>query len=136
MPTYKDMEKETVLKAIKGSRGIISTIAKKLHCHSETARNLCNKWDETQEALKDEVNFILDAAECVVQDDIILNKNVATAKWLLEIKGKERGYDISQTLKVDNGEPLNIKFEAFTKEKLQNAGNIEIGGLNEEEGSQ
>ena len=130
MPSYAKIEKETVLKAIKSSQGLYSVIAKRIGCVPKTAENLCNRWQETRDAVEEETEFILDMAESVVFRDIS-SGSVATAKWYLLLKGKKRGYDAAATLKLDNGEPLNIKFEGLTKSQVEDASNIEIGGADE-----
>ncbi|GAG00401.1 unnamed protein product, partial [marine sediment metagenome] len=42
-----------VLKAIKGSGAIITTVARKLNCEWHTAKNLCNTWESTKQAMLD-----------------------------------------------------------------------------------
>lgn len=130
MANYNNASKESVLEAIKNSQAVMSTIAKRLGCAWDTAERLCNRWEETRQALKNEGEFVLDLAESTVYKDIN-NGSVATAKWLLALKGKARGYDPQATFKLDNGEPLNIKFDGMTREEIASADNVELGG-NEE----
>jgi hypothetical protein len=85
------MKRELVLEAIKGTGGIMSAIAKRLGCEWHTANTWCQKWVETQKALEDEREGILDLAENTVYQSI-KDKDVQTAKWLLATKGKRRGY--------------------------------------------
>lgn len=130
MASYKNMDKNRVLDAIKNSQGIISVVAKRLGCAWDTAESLCNRWEETRVALRNESEFVLDMAESVVFKSIN-NGSEANAKWLLALKGKHRGYDPQATLKVDNGEPLNIRFDGLSREEITTADNVEIGGASE-----
>jgi hypothetical protein len=131
MASYKNTDKKTVLAAIENSQGIISVIAKRLGCAWDTAESLCNRWEETREALNNEREFVLDMAESVIFKSIN-NGSEANAKWLLALKGKHRGYDPQATLKVDNGEPLNIRFDGLSRDEIAAADNVEIGGTSEE----
>lgn len=134
MASYKNVNKQTVLNAIQNSQGIMSVIAKRLGCSFHAAERMCDRWEDTKAALADEREFVLDMAESVVFKSIN-NGSEATAKWLLALKGKARGYDSQTTLCVDNGSPLNIRFDGMTKDEIQNSDNVEIGGTDEADGS-
>jgi len=92
---------------IKGSGGIISTIAAKVGCEWETAE----KWLKNNASLKAlyeaECETVLDVAESVVYGNVqaaakqqadlrkiggVAMVDSADAKWLLTKKGKRRGY--------------------------------------------
>ena len=87
----KEYTKEELIKAIKGSAGIISTIAKKLDCTWVTANTYCQKYEETKAALADENEAVLDLSETTVLQSI-KGGDVQAAKWLLSTKGKKRGW--------------------------------------------
>ena len=89
-------KKDTVLKAVKDSKGIITTIAKRLKCSWHTAETYCNKYPESKRALKDENEKILDICEGLLIESIEKNKDIQNAKWLLSKKGKVRGYTDNQ----------------------------------------
>jgi hypothetical protein len=80
-----------VLEAIKGSGGIMSAVAKRLGVTWRTADRWCNLWEETRGALQDEREGILDMAESTLFKSI-RGEDVQSAKWLLGMKGKQRGY--------------------------------------------
>ena len=101
--------KKAVLEAINGSLGIISTIAKRLGCESRTAKRLIDKWQETKDALIDEQELVLDLADTGLYDALIKKEQWAI-KFILSTKGQSRGYVVTPTIKLDNGEPLNIQF--------------------------
>ena len=125
MASYKNTQKETVLKAIKASYGITSTVAARLSCDWKTADRLINRWQETKDAFKTESELILDLAEGKVIK-AINDGDIATTKWYLAKKGKSRGYEDTPTIKLDNGEPLNIQFAQASAESLLVADNVEV----------
>ena len=117
--------KKEVLEAINGSLGIISTIAKRLGCESRTAKRLIDKWQETKDALIDEQELVLDLADTGLYDALIKKEQWAI-KFILSTKGQSRGYVVTPTIKLDNGEPLNIQFTEASAESLRQADNVEI----------
>ena len=117
--------KKEVLEAINGSLGIISTIAKRLGCESRTAKRLIDKWQETKDALFDEQELVLDLADTGLYDALIKKEQWAI-KFILSTKGQSRGYVVTPTIKLDNGEPLNIQFTEASAESLRQADNVEI----------
>ncbi len=117
--------KKEVLEAINGSLGIISTIAKRLGCESRTAKRLIDKWQETKDALFDEQELVLDLADTGLYDALIKKEQWAI-KFILSTKGQSRGYVVTPTIKLDNGEPLNIQFTEASADSLQQADNVEI----------
>lgn len=83
--------KQDLLDAINGSYGIISTIAKRLHINWNTARTYIKQDKDATQAYNNERNAMLDKAEsCII--GALEQNDVATAKWFLQIKGKDRGY--------------------------------------------
>lgn len=84
--------KKKLLEAIKGSSGIIGTIAKKLDCSWHTAQNAIFTIPEAKQAYEDEVSLVLDIAENTILDAIFHGKDLKTAKWYLMNKGRNRGY--------------------------------------------
>lgn len=92
----------TILKAIKGSGGIITTIAGKLDCAWNTAEKYINKNETTRKAYRDEKEQILDLCESVVYNSV-RGGNTQDAKWLLSTLGKKRGYGDSEPVaEIDN----------------------------------
>lgn len=100
--------KQSVLKAIHGSGGIVSQIAKRLDVTWHTANKYIYKWPETQQALRDEQETILDMAESTLYANI-KGGNSQDAKWILSTKGKSRGY--SEKTEVEHtGSMIQIEF--------------------------
>ena len=90
---------EQVLSAIKGSSGIKATIQRKLGCNSRsTVDSYLRRYATAQAAYDEESEVIGDVAESVVIG-AIKNKDVATAKWYLSVKHKDRGYGDQQEIK-------------------------------------
>ena len=83
--------KQQLLDAINGSYGIISTIAKRLNVNWNTARTYIKADDDATQAYNNERNSMLDKAEsCII--NALEQNDVSTAKWFLQLKGKDRGY--------------------------------------------
>ena len=121
--------KDEVLQAINNSLGIMSTIAKKLHCDWRTAQKNVDKWEETRNAYENEKSFVLDLAENGLYDALVRKEQWAV-KFILTTKGQERGYVQSVTTKIENSNPLNVKFDGMTKDEILQSANVEIGGDN------
>jgi hypothetical protein len=83
---------EEFLNAIPGTYGIMNRIAKKIGCNRQTVREYFDKYPEIKEAILSEREGNLDKAEEIIFQDIDNNKNVESAKWLLNKLGKDRGY--------------------------------------------
>lgn len=134
----KKITKEQFLECIKGSQGLLSKVQKKLQAATgetwswETVRNYVDKWEEAQEAIKAEKEAMLDIAENNIFRDMV-NGDVGTSKWYLRMKGKERGYEDTPVIKLDNEDPLNINLtgDMESAESLAESAMVEIG--NDEE---
>ena len=125
--------KETVLKAIKGSAGLITTIQKRLSAEIERniswtcTKEYAEKWEETREAMEAERQTTLDVAEGTILKELYSN-NVEMAKWYLRMKGKERGYIETQEVRNVNQDPLNININGAmqTAEELEGSSTVEV----------
>lgn len=102
MSSSKGYTEKKVLAAIKGSGGIITTIANRLGSDWHTAKKLSMQWDTTRTAYKDERETILDMSESSVLKSI-KEGNTQDAKWLLSTLGKDRGFgDRDASMTSDN----------------------------------
>lgn len=123
--------KDDVLDAIKGTQGIISKIQKKLEAKAEhkigwhTADRLVKRWEDTRQAVKDEVNFIADMCDQKIYESIVQG-DMQTIKWYATLKMKDRGYDPETTLKLERSDPLNINFNGLSADQIVTADNVEI----------
>lgn len=127
--------KEQLLQAIEGSQGLVSKIQRKLETilnekiSWDTTEKWIHKWEETETAVKNEKESMLDIAENNIYKEMV-NGDTATSKWYLRMKGKERGYEDTAKLQLDGTDPLNINLtgETMTAEELANSGDVEITG--------
>ena len=125
--------KETVLEAIKGSAGLITTIQKRLSAAIERnigwtcTKEYTEKWAETREAMEAERQTTLDVAEGTIVKEIY-NNNAEMAKWYLKMKGKDRGYVETQEIQMANKDPLNINLngDMQTAKDLMDSSMVEV----------
>lgn len=82
---------EEIVKAIEGSRGNKSKIARSLGVERTTIHVYLAKFASVRKAYESECERILDMAEDVV-NTAVANGDVDTAKWVLRMQGKDRGY--------------------------------------------
>ncbi|WP_156890755.1 hypothetical protein [Meiothermus rufus] len=113
--------KRIVLRAIEGSGGIVSAVAKRLGASWSTARALIQRWPETQAAFEAEREKTLDEAESVIHR-AIQEGDAQAAKWLLSRLGRHRGY--GDHVEVSGRQALEIVLrwpdeEAVTVNDLQ-----------------
>ena len=100
-----DKTTDEIIEAIKGSGGIISTIAKRLNVSWHTADKYIKKSKQTKQAITNEREAILDMAEGALYGSI-KEGNTQDAKWLLATKGRHRGY--GESLEVKNSGTVEI----------------------------
>ena len=86
-----DYTTDEILAAIKGSGGIMSSVAKKLDCTWHTAEKYTQLNDTTKQALAAESESILDMAEGQIYKSI-KEGDIQSAKWVMATKGKLRGF--------------------------------------------
>lgn len=99
----RKLKKENLLEAIKGSYGIISTIAARLHCEWHTANDTIQVWPETRQALEDEKETTIDFVEGKAMQRI--NEGDGTMiRFYLATKGKKRGYTYEEKLEDMEGD--------------------------------
>ena len=127
--------KEQMLEAIQGSQGLVSKIQRKLEAilgekiSWDTTEKWIHKWEEAETAVKNEKEAMLDIAENNIFKDMV-NGDTATSKWYLLMKGKERGYEDTAQLQLDNTDPLRIDLsgDLMTAQELAASPEVEITG--------
>jgi hypothetical protein len=105
--------KEQLLKAIDGSYGVISTVAKRLKCRWLTAQQNIKKYPETLAALADEKEKMLDQCETTLIT-AIKKGDTKSAKWVLNMQGRDRGYTDKREIDLTSGGkalPVTIKIQ-------------------------
>ena len=100
-----------VLAAIKGSGGIVQTVALALQCDWHTARRYINRWKKTREFFQGELNQILDLAESRLVEAVKRDESWAI-KFLLSTKGKHRGYSLRMEHSGESGSHIQVRFVA------------------------
>jgi hypothetical protein len=93
-------EKE-LLAAIEGCRGIISTVAARLHVGWHTAERAINDSEKAREAMSDEEETTLDFVEGKAISKINEGDG-AMIRFYLATKGKKRGYSYEDKLETDD----------------------------------
>ena len=129
----KKITQEQMLRAIDGSHGLISKVQRKLEKELgekicwDTAEKYIHKWERCEKALEQEKNIVLDLAESNIIREL-KSGDPATSKWYLRMKGKERGYEDSSTVKIDRAAPLNINItgDTMTGGELEESPMVEI----------
>jgi transcriptional regulator with XRE-family HTH domain len=109
---------KAILEAIKNSGGIKQNVAKKLGVSRHTITNYQRKHSTVAQALKDELDVVLDKAESNIFAGV-QGGDIPISQWILRYKG---GYSEKTEHKVEGG--IKIIFEdAVKKDKKDNEDN-------------
>jgi len=99
MNKSRHLKKETILKALEQSLGVVTTACKK----TDTPRSTYYKWlredKEFAHEVKDIENVSLDFAESKLFEQMS-NNNTSATIFYLKTKGKKRGYIETQDLTI------------------------------------
>lgn len=115
--------REQVIRACKGSGGILSNVAKALKCDRSTVADYRDRYKTVEKALKQERENIIDKAECIIfegleSDDEKIRKQ--TAEYISNRLGKDRGYYEKKGLEHElPKEPIRIKFVRHKTKALE-----------------
>ena len=107
---YKFTE-DQFLKAIDGSGGFVTEIARRLGCNRSTVYAYKKRFPAVAKAIDDEKEMILDTAESALLTQIGKG-NIAAIIFFLKTQGRSRGYNERQH--------LDISGSVETKEKREN----------------
>lgn len=123
MGRKKILKEKTLLAAIAGSRGVISTIAERLDMNWHTVRNAIDESEAARQALADEEETALDFVENKAYERIEAGDG-QMIRFVLATKGKRRGYGTEETpadtagddtavnISVEGGEPAPVEVNA------------------------
>ena len=103
MAGARQYKAQQFIDAIKGSGGIVSTIAARVGCAWHTAKKYIDTYPTVAKAYADETEGILDLAESTVIRGI-KDGDQTSAKWYLTMKGTRRGYVPKQQLQIEVGQ--------------------------------
>jgi len=118
MNKSRHIKKETLLKALEKSLGVVTIACKK----ADIPRSTYYKWLKDDEEFRQQVqeieNVALDFAESQLHQQIQDNSTAATI-FFLKTKGKTRGYTEKSELDVTSGGKsiTDIKIEVFDTNK-------------------
>ena len=105
------LKEKELLENIRGSYGIISTVAARLHCDWHTVDNAIKMYPSCIQALADENESVLDFTEGKAIERI-KDGDGTMIRFMLATKGKKRGYTYEERIEDTDGEnddaPLNI----------------------------
>lgn len=103
-------------KAAKNSGGNQSRIAEKLEVTRSAVNQFIKRHPKLRDIINDEKEFVLDIAEDCIDTDILIRKDVDSAKWkLLNTKrGRARGYGHKMETE-HSGSVQNVIFQEIIK---------------------
>ncbi len=114
MNKSRHIKKESMIKALEQSLGIVTAACKK----ADIPRSTFYKWLKEDEEFKKQVvdieNIALDFAESQLHKQISDNSTSATI-FYLKTKGKKRGYIERQEITGADGIPTNFQIEIIDK---------------------
>jgi len=114
MNKSRHIKKESILKALEQSLGVVNMACKK----ADVPRSTFYKWmkedDDFAQQVKEIDNIALDFAESQLHRQIADNSTAATI-FYLKTKGKKRGYIERQEITGADGMPTNFQIEIIDK---------------------
>ena len=114
MDKSRHIKKESILKALEQSLGIVTVACKKANIPRSTFYKWLNEDEDFARQVKDIENIALDFAESQLHKQIADNSTSATI-FYLKTKGKQRGYIERQEITGADGMPNNFQIEIIDK---------------------
>lgn len=113
--------KEKVERAIKGSNGVVSSIARRLKCSRQTVYERLNEYTYLKEMVDAEREELIDLAETKLAENVRAGLE-ASIFFTLKTLGKKRGFSERQELDITTGgEKINtIRLIEVKKENESN----------------
>tara|TARA_R110002167_G_scaffold248354_1_gene454343 strand:+ start:1156 stop:1527 length:372 start_codon:yes stop_codon:yes gene_type:complete len=116
MDKSRHIKKESMLKALEKSLGVVTVACKKSDIPRSTYYKWLNEDEEFSEQVKDIENVALDFAESSLHEQI-QEKNTSATIFYLKTKGKNRGYVERQEITGAEGMPTNFQIEIIGRTK-------------------
>jgi hypothetical protein len=108
MDKSRHIKKESILKALEASLGVVTIACKKLDIPRSTFYKWCKEDKEFAKQVKDIENIALDFVESKLHNQIE-DGNTSATIFYLKTKGKKRGYIEKSELDITSGEePIKI----------------------------
>ena len=114
MNESRHIKKESLLKALEQSLGVVTVACKKADIPRSTYYKWLNEDPKFAKQVQDIENVALDFAESQLHKQIADNSTAATI-FYLKTKGKQRGYIERQEITGADGLPTNFKIEIIDK---------------------
>ena len=114
MNKSRHIKKESMIKALEQSLGIVTVACKKAEIPRSTFYKWLNEDEEFKKQVIDIENIALDFAESQLHKQISDNSTSATI-FYLKTKGKKRGYIERQEITGADGIPTNFQIEIIDK---------------------
>ena len=114
MDKSRHIKKESILKALEKSLGIVTVACKKANVPRSTFYKWLNEDEEFARQVKDIENIALDFAESQLHQQI-QNHSTSATIFYLKTNGKNRGYIERQEITGADGMPTNFQIEIIDK---------------------
>ena len=116
MNKSRHIKKESILKALEQSLGVVNMACKKANIPRSTFYKWMKEDEEFVKDVEDMANIALDFAESQLYKQIADNSTAATI-FYLKTKGKKRGYIERQEITGADGMPTNFQIEIIGSKK-------------------
>jgi len=116
MDKSRHIKKESVLKALEQSLGVVNMACKKANVPRSTFYKWMKEDDDFAQKVQDIDNIALDFVESQLHRQIADNSTAATI-FYLKTKGKKRGYIERQEITGADGMPTNFQIEIIGSKK-------------------
>jgi predicted transcriptional regulator len=116
MDESRHIKKESLLKALEQSLGVVTAACKKASIPRSTYYKWLNEDEAFAKQVRDIENVALDFAETQLHKQISENSTAATI-FYLKTKGKKRGYIERQEITGADGIPNNFQIEIIGSKK-------------------
>jgi len=117
MDKSRHIKKESMLKALEKSLGIVTVACKKANIPRSTYYKWMREDKEFEAEVKDIENIALDFAESHLHKQIRDYNSTAATIFYLKTKGKNRGYVERQEITGVEGMPTNFQIEIIGRTK-------------------
>lgn len=114
MDKSRHIKKESVLKALEQSLGVVNMACKKANIPRSTFYKWLKEDEDFAKQVEDIDNIALDFVESQLHRQIADNSTTATI-FYLKTKGKKRGYIERQEITGADGMPTNFQIEIIDK---------------------
>jgi len=116
MNESRHIKKESLLKSLEQSLGVVTVACKKADIPRSTYYKWLNEDEEFAKEVRDIENVALDFAESQLHKQIAADSTAATI-FYLKTKGKKRGYVERQEITGVEGMPTNFQIEIIGRTK-------------------